>query len=128
LFDVAQKKLTGEINIGDNPNELLLTKDGKNLFVANANDNSVSIIDVAQRKVIEVLNAALFPTAPTGSASNGLALSADEKTFHIFYVAHNRVDTWLATHEPIRCGCNTNLAQLYSYTRPFSIHFFACEC
>ncbi len=67
----------------------VLTKDGKNLFVAYANDNSVSIIDVAQRKVIEMLNAALFPNAPTGSASNGLALSADEKTLYIANANNN---------------------------------------
>ena len=44
----------------------------KYLFVANADDNSVSVIDVKQRKVLEVLNAALYPDAPTGSTSNGL--------------------------------------------------------
>lgn len=70
------------IEVGDNPNELLLSKDGKRLFVSNANDNTVSVIDVQQRKVIETLNAALYPNAPSGSTTNGLALSEDgEKLF-----------------------------------------------
>lgn len=70
------------IEVGDNPNELLLSKDGKRLFVSNANDNTVSVIDVRQRKVIETLNAALYPNAPSGSTTNGLALSEDgEKLF-----------------------------------------------
>jgi YVTN family beta-propeller protein len=73
------------IEVGDNPNELLLNKSGTLLYIANANDNSVSVIDVRQWKQIEVLNAALYPDAPAGSASNGLALSADEK---ILYVAN----------------------------------------
>ena len=80
VFDVASKAIVSEISVGENPNELLLSKNGKYLFVANAGDNAVSVIDIAQRKVLEVLNAALYPNAPTGSASNGLALSEDQKT------------------------------------------------
>jgi DNA-binding beta-propeller fold protein YncE len=36
-----------------------------------------------------VLNSALYPDAPTGSASNGLALSADEKTLYIANADNN---------------------------------------
>ena len=89
VFDVAQKKFSGEVPVGDNPNELLLTRSGKYLFVANANDNSVSVIDIKQRKVLEVLNAALYPDAPAGSTSNGLALSTDEKTLYIANADNN---------------------------------------
>jgi YVTN family beta-propeller protein len=77
------------IEVGDNPNELLLNKSGTQLYVANANDNSVSVIDVRQWKQIEVLNAALYPNAPAGSASNGLALSADEKTLYVANADNN---------------------------------------
>jgi YVTN family beta-propeller protein len=78
-----------EVAVGDNPNELLLNKKGTILFVANANDNSVSVIDTKQKKVLEVLNAALYPNAPQGSASNGLALSEDEKTLYIANADNN---------------------------------------
>ena len=89
VFDVARKTVTAEIKVGDNPNELLLTTNGRTLFVANANDNSVSVIDIIQRKVVEVLNAALYSNAPTGSASNGLALSVNEKTLYIANADNN---------------------------------------
>jgi len=59
------------------------------LFVANANDNSVSVIDLTKRKVIETLNAALYPNAPSGSTTNGVALSADEKTLYIANADNN---------------------------------------
>ncbi|MBS1564747.1 MAG: YncE family protein, partial [Bacteroidetes bacterium] len=78
-----------EIPVGDNPNDLCLSKKGDYLFVANANDNSVSIIDTRTRTVIETLNAALYPNAPSGSTSNGLALSADEKTLYIANADNN---------------------------------------
>jgi YVTN family beta-propeller protein len=89
LFDTEKKKMTGEIKVGDNPNELCLDKKGTRLFVANANDNSVSVIDLKQRKVIETLNAALYPDAPSGSTTNGIALSEDEKTLFIANADNN---------------------------------------
>ena len=78
-----------EIAVGDNPNELCLSKNGRWLFVANANDNSVSLINTQTLKVIETLNASLYPGAPIGSTSNGLALSADEKTLYVANADNN---------------------------------------
>ncbi len=88
-FDTKIKKITNTILVGDNPNEIILDKKGKYLFVANANDNSVSIITTADNKVIETLNAALYPNAPSGSTTNGLALSTDEKTLYIANADNN---------------------------------------
>jgi len=89
VFDTRAQKIKAEIQVGENPNELLLTKNGKILFVANAGDNAVSVIDVTKNKVLEVLNAALYPDAPTGSASNGLALSEDQKTLYVANADNN---------------------------------------
>jgi YVTN family beta-propeller protein len=82
MFDTRQMMIIGSIVVGDNPNELLLNKSGALLYVANANDNSVSVIDTKQRKVVETLNTALYPQAPSGSTTNGIALSEDEKTLY----------------------------------------------
>lgn len=84
---VAQRKR--EWPVGDNPNEMCLTKDGSRLFVANANDNSVSVIDTREGRVLETLNAALYPDAPSGSTSNGVALSPDGKTLYIANADNN---------------------------------------
>lgn len=75
--------------VGDNPNEMCLTKDGRYLFVANALDNTVSVIDTREQKVLETLNAALYPDAPSGSTSNGLALSEDEETLYVANADNN---------------------------------------
>ena len=88
-YDLQQQKFTNKISVGNHPNELIQSRNGRYLYTANANDNSVSIIDQQQWKVIEVLNAALFPDAPTGSASNGLALSVDEKTLYVANADNN---------------------------------------
>lgn len=89
VFDTDKKNISAEIPVGDNPNELCLTKNGKYLYVANANDNSVSAINVLERKVTEVMNAALYPGAPSGSTTNGLALSSNEKLLYIANADNN---------------------------------------
>jgi YVTN family beta-propeller protein len=89
VFNTTTNTITDSIAVGDNPNELCLTKKGRYLYVANANDNSVSVIDVTQRKVIETFNTALYPDAPNGSTTNGLALSANEKTLYIANADNN---------------------------------------
>jgi len=89
VFDTYLQKITGSIPVGDNPNDMCLTANGQYLFVANANDNNVSVIDTKQMKVIETLNSALYPDAPSGSTTNSVALSADEKTLYIANADNN---------------------------------------
>ena len=89
LYNTKTLKIKDEIPAGDNPNEICLSKNGKWLFVANANDNSVSVINTSNNKVVETLDAALYPNSPSGSGSNGLALSSDEKTLYVANADNN---------------------------------------
>jgi YVTN family beta-propeller protein len=89
VFDTWKKRITREFQIGDNPNEICLSKDGTWLYVANANDNSVSVINTKKEQLVETLNAALYPSAPSGSTTNGLALSDDNKTLFIANADNN---------------------------------------
>ncbi len=82
IFNAAALEKSGEIATLSHPNDLIFTKNSKYLFVAHSLDNAVSIIDVQARKVIEVLNAALYPDAPNGSTTNAVALSEDEQTLY----------------------------------------------
>jgi YVTN family beta-propeller protein len=89
LINTQQLTIEGEIKVGDNPNDMVLSKNNQFLFVANANDNSVSVIDLSKKKEIEVLNAALYPNAPSGSTSNSVALSSDGKYLYIANADNN---------------------------------------
>ena len=89
IFDMASKTVVSEIAVGENPNELLLSPNGRHLYVANAGDNSVSVIDIPNRKVLEVLNASLYPGAATGSTSNGLALNESQKELYVANADNN---------------------------------------
>jgi YVTN family beta-propeller protein len=87
-FDVLTKTFLPSIPVGDNPNEMVLSKNGR-LFVCNANDNSVSVIDIRTGRVTETLNAALYPNAPSGSTTNGICLSEEEKSLYIANADNN---------------------------------------
>jgi len=89
IFDTEKQEFTGYIPVGDNPNDMCITKSGKYLYVANANDNSVSLIDLVKKEVIEVLNTALYNPAPAGSTANSLALGEDEETLYIANADNN---------------------------------------
>ena len=73
--------ITDSILVGDHPNDLCISRNGRTLFVANANDNSVSVVDIKNRKLLETLDAALYPESPVGSTTNGVALSENEQRF-----------------------------------------------
>jgi YVTN family beta-propeller protein len=89
VVDVQSATIRKMIQTGSHPNELLLNKRGNILYVANANDNSVSIINTVNNKVMETVSTSLYPTILTGSTTNGLALSANEKTLYIANADNN---------------------------------------
>jgi len=89
LFDTQKQQMAGSIPVGDNPNDICQTRNGKYLFVANANDNSVSVISLEQKRVVEILNSAVYPNSPSGSTTNSVALSDDEKTLYIANADNN---------------------------------------
>ncbi len=89
VYNTDQKTVAGEIATDSHPNDMTISKDGRVLFVANANANSVSVIEVPTRQVLESITTSLFPAAPAGSTPNGLALSTDETTLYIANADNN---------------------------------------
>jgi YVTN family beta-propeller protein len=88
FYNIATQTLS-TIKTSSHPNELLLDKKGKFLYVADANDNAVSVINTATHKIVETISTALYPTRLTGSTSNGLALSSNGKTLYIANADNN---------------------------------------
>ena len=105
VYNTVSQAFTKTIKTGNHPNELLLNKKGTYLFVANANDNSISIINTITNKAVETVSTALYPTRLTGSTTNGLALSPDEK---ILYIA-NADNNCLAVFDVSKPGSSRSL-------------------
>ena len=89
VWNTETRKIKTRIPVGDNPNDLIVNKKGTLAYVACADDNAVSVVDLVQNKVVETLVATLYPDAPTGSTSNSVALSSDEKTLYIANADNN---------------------------------------
>jgi len=83
VVDLKTETVAARWSVGEHPCELALRRDGKLLFVANANDNTVSILDTATGRTVETLWATLFPDSPRGATPNSLALAPDEKTLFV---------------------------------------------
>ena len=72
------------VTVGRHPTKILLSSDETRLFVANSDDDSVSIIDTATDKEIERVSVRLSESVPTGNSPEGLALEGSS-----LYVANS---------------------------------------
>ena len=79
------------IEVGRFPCQILLNASRSRLFVANANDDTVSIVDTASDKVLETVSVRPDSTLPFGSQPNALALSADETTLYAANATNNAI-------------------------------------
>jgi len=81
--DAATGAVAGRWATQEHPNELLLARGGKTLYAANANRNTVSVLDTADGRAVEVIGTAIDPRAPSGCTPSSLALSPDESVLFV---------------------------------------------
>jgi YVTN family beta-propeller protein len=79
------------IPVGLHPSGMALSRHGKFLYVANANSDTVSVIDTADRRVIETIPCRPMARLPFGSGCNALALSPDGGTLYVANGTNNCV-------------------------------------
>jgi YVTN family beta-propeller protein len=72
-------RLIYECATGDHPNEVITSPDERYAYVACANDNTVTIIDLSKKKAIASISTAIHPDAPEGSTTNSVALAPGQK-------------------------------------------------
>ncbi len=67
-----------KVPVGRHPTVMLLNPESTRLYVANSNDDSVSVIDTDTDKEIERISVRLSESVPPGNSPEGLALSGDD--------------------------------------------------
>ena len=77
-IDLNTYYVTNFINVGDHPNEILISKNDDRLFVADANNNTVSVVDLKTKKETEKIISSIKPDAPYGSTPNAMCFNNDE--------------------------------------------------
>ncbi|GBD93917.1 phosphoesterase family protein [bacterium BMS3Abin05] len=90
VVDPETLTLLKRIPVGDHPNKMALSSDGR-LFVANANTDNVSVIDTKTDSVIETISLKPYKNAPNGTAPNGLSITQDAKTLYVANADNNDV-------------------------------------
>ncbi len=91
VIDLKRNEVVAHWPTEEHPNEMLLSRGGKLLFVANANRNTVTLIDTDTGRALEQIFASFHADSPPGSTPNSLALSPDEKTLYVANAANNMV-------------------------------------
>jgi YVTN family beta-propeller protein len=74
----AAAPVVQRIKVGRHPTAMLLNPERTRLYVANSDDDSVSVIDTQSDKEIERISVRLSETVPRGNSPEGLALDDDE--------------------------------------------------
>ncbi|WP_394824797.1 bifunctional YncE family protein/alkaline phosphatase family protein [Pendulispora albinea] len=88
-LDGERPAVVARIPVGTQPSKMILDREGKRLFVANASSDTVSVIDTEEDEVEAIIPVtaprALLPNprAFKGSNPNALALSPDERTLYV---------------------------------------------
>ncbi|HUT75607.1 MAG TPA: alkaline phosphatase family protein [Armatimonadota bacterium] len=91
VVDLARGEELTQVEVGLHPCGLALNRDASRLFVANANSDTVSVIDTSARTVVEMIALAPAEALPFGSAPNAVALSPDERTLYVANGGNNAV-------------------------------------
>jgi YVTN family beta-propeller protein len=91
VVDLAAGRQIAEIACGLHPADVELSADGASLYVANANSDTISVIDTAARAVSGTIGVRPDAALPFGSASNALAVSRDGGTLFVANGGNNAV-------------------------------------
>jgi YVTN family beta-propeller protein len=89
LVSVSSLAVEKVVPVGDHPCDMVESPDGARLFVANANRNTVSVLDVNAGRVIETLGSAPDPRSPAGSTPDAVALDRDGRRLYVANADNN---------------------------------------
>lgn len=79
----GQWQQTRSIIVGGHPSGITASHDGKFVFVANANSDTVSVINTTNDTVVETIDCKPEAKLPFGTGSNAVALSSDGQTLYV---------------------------------------------
>lgn len=94
VTDPAHATEVATVGVGHHPSALQLSKDGTRLFVADTNDDTITVLDVtgAAPTVVSVESVAPAAGTPVGAHPDAFALSPDGDTLFVALAGLNAVE------------------------------------
>ena len=89
VIDLKSRSILKEIEVGLLPCNMVLSKDGSRLYVANANSDIISVIDTKEDLLLKSIETKPRTELPFGSAPNALILGASGKLLYVANGANN---------------------------------------
>lgn len=89
VVDIKQQREVTAIPVGLHPCDMALDSRSERLYVANANSDTVSVIDTTARRVTETIDVRPLNRLPFGSQPTALTLSADGRSLYVALGANN---------------------------------------
>lgn len=83
VIDLISNSVVNEIQVGLLPCNMVLSADGKLLYVANANSDIISVIDTNEDKLIRNIQTKPIADMPYGSIPNALVLDPSGKFLYV---------------------------------------------
>ncbi len=91
IVDLSARRVVGEIEVGLHPSGMAMHAATHRLYIANANSDSVTVLDTNTQHILGSINVRPFAKAPLGSSPNALAVTSDGKTLYVANGANNAV-------------------------------------
>ena len=85
IIDISNGKLINELMLGIHPNAIVKSADNHFLYIANANSDYVSVVNVNEEKVIDSIETGLFSKHYRfyGSSPNALMINSSGNTLYV---------------------------------------------
>ncbi len=91
VVDLKTFRVIEEIAVGLHPGSIRISPDGKIAAVANANSDSVSLLDTASLKVLDTVSIPAWPKGYLGSSPTALAFGAGGRWLYVACAGINAV-------------------------------------
>ncbi len=91
VVDLEGKTVIKDIAVGLHPCAIVLAPDGSRLYVANANSDTISVIDTATNECVNTFDVKPMKELPFGSAPNALVLGPDGTTLFVANGGNNAI-------------------------------------
>lgn len=92
VIDLLNNKLLETWPTESHPTEMVLSPNGKTLFVSCSNSTRVSVLDMEQGgKAIETIDCALYPSLPAGNTPNSLSITPDGSILFVANADNNNI-------------------------------------